>query len=95
MHAYADGNEGGVTAPAVFKGTHDVPGPESVTLLHSAHHRRIGHAEGGASSSAALECVQHGGDALFVPALWGHATLNLRPSIGCAYEFMTEAFCME
>ena len=33
------------------------------------------------------ECVQLPGDVVFVPELWGHAVVNLRPSIAVAYEF--------
>ena len=32
-------------------------------------------------------CVQEAGDVLYVPADWGHAVLNLRPTIGVAVEF--------
>ena len=32
------------------------------------------------------QCVQEAGDALLVPKGWAHATLNLQPSIGVAYE---------
>jgi oxalate decarboxylase/phosphoglucose isomerase-like protein (cupin superfamily) len=30
---------------------------------------------------------------IYVPALWGHATLNERQSVGVAYELFLEAFC--
>jgi hypothetical protein len=51
---------------------------------------------GGAEDPIApLECVQEAGDVLFVPTLWGHATLNERQAIGTAYEFSLEPFCME
>ena len=33
-----------------------------------------------------LECVQRDGDVIFVPASWGHATLNVEASIGVAFE---------
>lgn len=36
-----------------------------------------------------VECTQNGGDVLFVPPGWGHATLNLRTSVGIALEFST------
>lgn len=39
--------------------------------------------------------VQRAGDVMYVPALWGHATLNVAQSIGVAHEFSVEAFCME
>jgi hypothetical protein len=42
-----------------------------------------------------LECTQNAGDIMFVPALWGHATLNTMQSIGVAHEFSVESFCME
>ena len=29
-------------------------------------------------------CLQHAGDILFVPRLWGHAVLNSATCIGCA-----------
>ena len=29
-------------------------------------------------------CLQHAGDVLFVPRLWGHAVLNSATCIGCA-----------
>jgi oxalate decarboxylase/phosphoglucose isomerase-like protein (cupin superfamily) len=34
-----------------------------------------------------LECTQESGDVVFVPPMWGHATLNLAESIGIASEF--------
>lgn len=39
--------------------------------------------------SSVLECVQQPGDLIFVPDFWGHATLNLEPSVAVASEFMT------
>jgi oxalate decarboxylase/phosphoglucose isomerase-like protein (cupin superfamily) len=30
--------------------------------------------------------VQEVGDMIYVPALWGHTTLNERQSVGVAYE---------
>ena len=38
-------------------------------------------------ATRALQCTQRPGDILFVPSLWGHATLNLKQSIGAAFEF--------
>ena len=35
----------------------------------------------------AIQCVQHPGEAMFVPEGWGHAILNLQPSVGFASEF--------
>ena len=34
-----------------------------------------------------LECVQEPGDILYVPHMWGHATLNLADCVGMATEF--------
>ncbi len=39
-----------------------------------------------------LECVQEAGDIVIVPTFWGHATLNVEPTIGVAYE-MDSGFC--
>jgi tetratricopeptide (TPR) repeat protein len=36
----------------------------------------------------ALECVQHPGDMMFVPDMWGHAVINLREGVGVASEFI-------
>ena len=33
------------------------------------------------------ECVQHAGDVLVLPDLWGHLTYNLDVSVGLAQEF--------
>lgn len=44
---------------------------------------------------APIRVVQRAGDVLYVPALWGHATLNAAQSIGVAHEFSVESFCME
>ena len=46
-------------------------------------------------SGTALQCVQYGGDVLYVPSLWSHATLNAKQSIGVAHEFSVETFCMD
>ena len=35
----------------------------------------------------AMECTQEPGDALYVPAGWGHATLNMETVVGVALEF--------
>ena len=40
----------------------------------------------------AMQCTQYPGDILLVPALWGHATLNLTQCIGVAYEFAIDGF---
>jgi hypothetical protein len=34
-----------------------------------------------------VECTQHGGDMMYVPALWGHSVLNLQDSVGQTIEF--------
>jgi hypothetical protein len=33
-----------------------------------------------------LECVQRAGEVAFVPTGWNHATINLEPTVGMAYE---------
>ena len=39
-------------------------------------------------SSGALECVQRSGEVLFVPEMWGQASLSLRESVGVTAEFV-------
>ncbi len=39
-------------------------------------------------ATAAMECVQHPGDMVFVPDMWAHAAVNLRESIGLNSEFV-------
>ena len=39
---------------------------------------------------APLTCIQHSGDLLYVPAKWGHSTVNLTPTIGVAVGFRTD-----
>ena len=39
------------------------------------------------ASARVYECVQHAGDVLVLPDLWGHLTLNLDVSVGLAQEF--------
>ena len=39
-----------------------------------------------------IQFTQHAGDIVYIPALWGHGTLNLKQSIGVAYEFSVEEF---
>ena len=34
------------------------------------------------------ECIQHSGDVLILPDMWGYATINLRESIGVSSEFI-------
>lgn len=41
----------------------------------------------GPRNATPLTCVQDAGDLLVLPDLWGHATLNLEPSVGLAREF--------
>ena len=36
-----------------------------------------------------IRCTQHAGDAIFVPANWGHVTINREVTIGVALEFDT------
>ena len=36
----------------------------------------------------AMECVQHPGDIIFVPDMWGQSSVNLRESIGLTLEFV-------
>eukprot|EP01051_Picozoa_sp_SAG22_P002434 SAG22_NODE_108_length_19750_cov_3.848201_3_plen_695_part_00 len=38
-------------------------------------------------SEKPLECVQRGGEVLYMPGLWGHGVLNLVDSVGAAVEF--------
>lgn len=35
-----------------------------------------------------LRCTQSPGDVMFVPAMWGHAVINLEESVGFASEFI-------
>ena len=49
--------------------------------------RTGGDGAGETRGGAALECEQRAGDVLFVPALWGHLTLNLGESVGVATPF--------
>jgi hypothetical protein len=42
---------------------------------------------GDVDEKSALECTQEAGDVVYVPRGWGHAVLNLRPSVGWAVEF--------
>ena len=37
--------------------------------------------------SRALECEQSAGDVLFLPRLWGHATINVGEVVGVATPF--------
>ena len=60
-----------------------VPASRFVPLL-----ARTGSGSGSGSGSV-LECTQRGGDVLYVPYTWSHATVNLRTSVGYAVEFDT------
>ena len=52
-------------------------------------HRSGGPARLRGEGRAVYECVQRPGDVLFVPDNWGHAVLNLAPSVGFASEVAT------
>ena len=39
-------------------------------------------------SESVWECVQHPGDLMFIPDMWGHAVINLKESVGLAAEFI-------
>jgi hypothetical protein len=41
-----------------------------------------------------LECTQHAGDVLYLPNFWGHAVLNLEPSVAVASELPTPLWTM-
>lgn len=41
-------------------------------------------------ANAPLQCVQQPGDLVYVPARWGHTTLNLGPTVGVAVGFRTD-----
>eukprot|EP00750_Incisomonas_marina_P022338 INCI4963.5.p2 GENE.INCI4963.5~~INCI4963.5.p2 ORF type:complete len:130 (+),score=20.04 INCI4963.5:604-993(+) len=49
------------------------------------------HLNGSQAGRGTAKCIQHAGDAIFVPPQWGHQTLNLQPSIGLAFEMMLVA----
>lgn len=48
-----------------------------------------GPARAQAAGRVLLQCEQRAGDVLFLPDFWGHAVLNLAPSVGLASEFAT------
>jgi JmjC domain, hydroxylase len=48
-----------------------------------------GLAESRLAGRTIYECEQRPGEVLFIPDFWGHATLNLEPSVAVASEFMT------
>ena len=58
--------------------------PRDATYAQSHVARSAPGAEG--VSGAPLRCEQRAGDTIVVPALWGHATVNLAPSVGWATE---------
>ncbi len=37
------------------------------------------------AGTAMYECMQHSGEIMFIPHLWGHAVVNVRDSIGAAF----------
>lgn len=45
----------------------------------------------GAPNVDAIQCIQRPGEAMFVPEGWGHAVLNLQPSVGFATELAIRA----
>jgi len=62
--------------------------------VYSALPAREWHAAGGPAGlrgegRTVVECVQRAGDVLYVPDGWGHAVLNLQPSVGFAAEVAT------
>ena len=42
------------------------------------------------SAAAPYVCTQEAGDLVYVPAMWGHATVNEADAIGCAFEYDRE-----
>ena len=42
-----------------------------------------------AKGTPVLECVQRAGESLYLPDYWGHATLNLEPTLAVASEIYT------
>ena len=59
---------------------------EPARELFAAHDANATRGRGDAAIDAALECEQRAGDILYVPSNWGHAVLNLEPSVGLAIE---------
>ena len=62
--------------------------------IYGAMPVREWHAAGGpealrAEGRQVLECVQQPGDVVYVPDHWGHAVLNVEPSVGFATEVAT------
>lgn len=57
--------------------------PPAAWLLAQAHHRDP---PSGGGRPFPLECTQMSGDMIFVPADWGHATMNVVASAGVAFE---------
>ena len=56
--------------------------------LEREERRRRGAEEGEGEREGVMECVQHPGDILIVPDMWGQASINLRETIGIASEFV-------
>ena len=71
------------------------PAEQWVLTNHSSSSPSTPASSSAESTTEPFQCVQRAGDIMFVPTLWGHGTLNLHQSIGTAYEFSLESFCME
>ena len=70
--------------------------PSGATYSKEAAADRWRRVQGGdTTTDRPMQCVQKAGDVLYVPALWGHGTLNQQQSIGVAFEISLEPFCME
>eukprot|EP00900_Chrysochromulina_parva_P018725 jgi/Chrpa1/26854/Chrysochromulina_OHIO_Genome00001673-RA len=59
--------------------------PESATYAQRHSTLALDAARRG-GRAAPLTCIQQAGDVMLLPAWWGHATINLKPSIGFATE---------
>ena len=59
------------------------PPPHALySTVHPTEARDVG------GDANVLQCVQRAGDVIFVPDAWGHAVVNLAPSVGFAQEFL-------
>ena len=67
--------------------TYAVPLPFTVAAATTATASAAGSLPGKQTAGRTFECVQDAGEVLYVPQSWGHATLNLRQSVGLAQEF--------
>ena len=56
-----------------------------LSIAPAAQH--FGRGGGDGAPAATIECVQEAGDLLFVPHAWGHAVLNLEPTLAVAQEY--------